>query len=97
MNLEILTIIINSGKQGKELNMRNQVSTSNYASSVDLSFNEEGEFGEAVTDVIDTSLIPPSDSKRSEARQRIEELAEAKRLKEELRELDWFHSDDDLQ
>ncbi|MDF2867283.1 MAG: hypothetical protein K0S11_753 [Gammaproteobacteria bacterium] len=77
--------------------MTNQVSSSNYGSAVDMSFNEEGEFGESVADIIDTSLIPPSDSKRSEARQRIEELAEARRLKEELRELDWFHSDDDLQ
>lgn len=77
--------------------MRNSISSSNYGPVVDLGFNEEGEFGESVVDNIDTNMIPPSDSKRSEARQRIEELAEARRLKEELRELDWFHSDDDLQ
>jgi hypothetical protein len=77
--------------------MRNQLSTNNYSTAMDMSFNEEGEFGESVGDIIDTNLIPPSDSKRSEARQRIEELAEARRLKDELKELDWFHADDDLQ
>jgi|GEM_PF-2070009 len=77
--------------------MRNQVSTQHYGSTVDVNFNEEGDFGDSMVEIVDTSLIPPSDSKRSEARQRIEELAEARRLKEELRELDWFHSDDDLQ
>lgn len=72
--------------------MKNQSTANNYDSAIDVSLNEEGEFIET----FDTSL-PPADAKRTEARRLIEERNEAKRLKNELRELDWFHSDDDLQ
>ncbi len=74
--------------------MRHQAATSNYEATVDINMHEEGEF-ESID--IDSTVVPPADAKRSEARRLIEQMAETKRLNQELNELDWFHSDDDLQ
>lgn len=75
--------------------MRHQATTSSYGTTGDMNLHEEGEFIETID--IDSTIVPPADAKRSEARRLIEQMAETKRLNKELNELDWFHSDDDLQ
>ena len=75
--------------------MRNQTATNTYDPSVDMNFNEEGEFVDSM-DNVDSTIIP-TEPANNKSRRLIEQRAEELRLKKELDYLDGFSFDDGLQ